>query len=368
MDFVARCFALTLSFTLAGCATDQAIEEISQEFVMPEEVESVVFQAKKAELQGKYTEAIEQYKAALEKNQEDLAAQVGLAGVYLRQGVLLEAESLLKRVSSSATCTDLEQLSEETVAPSIQSEVNAPSLTETINKREQQKKNAEYCGVAWNGLGVIADIHSDFELAEKRYVRAIEYRPDDASFYNNYGYSLMMARHYEEAEDILRKGYSLAPNSKRIRNNLAFSLAWMGKYSQALETFSVTLDDPEAYNNIGYIALLSHDYSRAIDLFEKAIELSPAFYVKASHNLRKARRLKDEEKLRKELQNPGSIEPAEVSVDPASLPATSAEGEARPKVISFSETVNDKEEQESTVEIFEAQTPALESQIIESMP
>jgi Flp pilus assembly protein TadD len=360
MDFSARCLVLTLSFTLAGCATDRAIEEISQEFVMPEEVESVVFQAKKAELQGQYIEAIEQYKAALEKNQDDLAAQVGLAGVYLRQGVLVEAESLLKRVSNSTTCTQLEQLSEKPVTPVIQDKADTPSLTETINQREEHKKNAEYCGVAWNGLGVIADIHSDFELAEKRYVRAIEYRPDDASFYNNYGYSLMMARHYEEAENILRKGYSLAPNSKRLRNNLAFSLAWMGRYSQALETFSVTLDDPEAYNNIGYIALLSHDYNRAIDLFEKAIELSPAFYVKASHNLRKARRLKEAEDIRKDLQQPDSV-------DPTTLPVTSAAGDVQSKVVSLSEAVNDEETQVS-VEIFDAQIPVTESEPVESTP
>jgi Flp pilus assembly protein TadD len=194
---------------------------------------------------------------------------------------------------------------------------------------------------------------SDFVGAEKHYAKAIEYRPDDAAFYNNYGYSLMMAHNYEKAENILRQGYSLAPNSKRIRNNLAFSMAWMGKYDQALETFSETLDDPEAFNNIGYIALLSHDYSRAINLFEKAIELSPAYYVKASHNLKKAQRLKQEEDLRRKLlQGAGPVEPSE-------LPATSAMGEDQPKVVSLSET---------DPEVSEAPIPAAEPQAIESTP
>lgn len=287
---------LTVSLLMSGlsaCATDQAIEEISQEFVIPENIEEVVFQAKKAEIQGQYQKAIEQYKEALDKNEADLAARVGLAGVYLRQGVLEEAKLMLTSVITDKACVDLKQ------EPDAQLETT--SLTNAIENREERKKRSEYCGVAWNGIGVIHDISSNYAEAEKHYLEAIGYKSDDAAFYNNYGYSLIMAHRYEEAEKILRQGYSLAPNSKRIRNNLAFSQAWARKYDQALETFSETLDDPEAYNNIGYIALLSHDYGKAIDLFEYAIELSPAYYVKASYNLKKAQRLKRDQDLRESL-------------------------------------------------------------------
>jgi Flp pilus assembly protein TadD len=287
---------LTVCFLVVGlsaCATDQAIEEISQEFVIPDDIEEVVFQAKKAEIQGQYQKAIEQYKEALVKNEADLAARVGLAGVYLRQGVLEEAEVMLTSVIADKACVDLKREPDDQLATT--------SLADAIEDREERKKRSEYCGVAWNGIGVIYDISSDYAEAEKHYLKAISYKPDDAAFYNNYGYSLIMAHRYEEAEEVLRQGYSLAPNSKRIRNNLAFSQAWARKYDQALETFSETLDDPEAYNNIGYIALLSHDYGKAIDLFEYAIELSPAYYVKASYNLKKAQRLKRDQELRDSL-------------------------------------------------------------------
>ncbi len=293
MDYsrvLAVCF---LVVGLSACATDQAIEEISQEFVIPDDIEEVVFQAKKAEIQGQYQKAIEQYKEALEKNEADLAARVGLAGVYLRQGVLKEAEVMLTSVITDKACLELKKESDV--------QLETASLADAIENREERKKRSEYCGVAWNGIGVIFDISSDYVEAEKHYLEAISYKPDDAAFYNNYGYSLIMAHRYEEAEEILRQGFSLAPNSKRIRNNLAFSQAWARKYDQALETFSETLDDPEAYNNIGYIALLSRDYGKAIDLFEYAIELSPAYYVKASYNLKKAQRLKRDQDLRESL-------------------------------------------------------------------
>ncbi len=303
MDYSRVLTVCSLVIGLSACATDQAIEEISQEFVIPDDIEEVVFQAKKAEIQGRYQEAIDQYKKALEKNEADLAARVGLAGVYLRQGVLEEAEVMLTSVITDKSCLDLKQESED--------QLKTTSLTEAIVDREERKKRAEYCGVAWNGIGVIYDISSDYAKAEKHYLEAISYKPDDAAFYNNYGYSLIMAHRYEEAEEILRQGYSLAPNSKRIRNNLAFSQAWARKYDQALETFSETLDDPEAYNNIGYIALLSHDYGKAIDLFEYAIELSPAYYVKASHNLKKAQRLKRAQDLRESV-----LKSSEVSAEP----------------------------------------------------
>ncbi len=287
MDFSHRASILFFSLMVSGCATDRAIEEISKEFEIPEDIEAVVLQAKKAEYRGYYEEAIVKYMDALKQDENDLSARVGLAGVYLRQGGLEDAVLMLTSVITDKACMNLQ----EGVTVSEPQKAGEGTLTEVVEEQEVQDKLADYCGVAWNGMGVVYDINGDYSSAEKHYQVALEFKPNDAAFYNNYGYSLIMAHRYGKAEEILQRGYDIAPASIRLRNNLAFSQAWAGKYDQALETFSVTLKDPEAFNNIGYIALLRHDYGKAINLFEKAIELKPVFYDKAAHNLKKAERL-----------------------------------------------------------------------------
>lgn len=109
--------------------------------------------------------------------------------------------------------------------------------------------------------------------------------------YNNYGYSLLMTRRYAEAEVILQHGMRLDPYSQRVKHNLALAKAWQGRYQAALKVYSNQRDNPEACNNIGYIALLNQDYRVAIDLFEKAIRLSPSYYAKAGRNLERAQSL-----------------------------------------------------------------------------
>jgi tetratricopeptide (TPR) repeat protein len=63
----------------------------------------------------------------------------------------------------------------------------------------------------------------------------------------------------------------------------------IGNYQEALEAFRKGGGEAEAYNNLGCIYLKQKKYKEAIRCFEKAIQLKPTFYTKASENLRKAR-------------------------------------------------------------------------------
>lgn len=143
-----------------------------------------------------------------------------------------------------------------------------------------------------NYLGVIADLEGRYGDAEHFYQRALAMRPDDPLILNNLGYSKMMTHQYGEAVRYFEKALTFDPeNEKRIKNNLSISYAWQGNYQQALLTLSPTLEDPVAYNNVGYIALLRNDYRKAIELLEMAISLSPNYYRRAAVNLSKANRL-----------------------------------------------------------------------------
>jgi len=62
------------------------------------------------------------------------------------------------------------------------------------------------------------------------------------------------------------------------------------RYVDALESFKKAMDEPRAYNNLG-VALLRMGNARvALVCFEKAIELNPQYYEKASENLRQAQK------------------------------------------------------------------------------
>jgi tetratricopeptide (TPR) repeat protein len=56
-----------------------------------------------------------------------------------------------------------------------------------------------------------------------------------------------------------------------------------------LEAFRRGGTEASAFNNLGCIYLGQGKYAEAEAHFEKAIALSPTFYVKASENLRQAR-------------------------------------------------------------------------------
>ena len=62
------------------------------------------------------------------------------------------------------------------------------------------------------------------------------------------------------------------------------------RYVDALESFKKAMDEPRAYNNLGVALLGMGNAKVAAVCFEKAIELNPQYYEKATENLRQARK------------------------------------------------------------------------------
>lgn len=267
---------LSLVF-LSGCATDKAVEEIEQEFVIPEEVRSVVDEARQAAEGGDLLAAREKYALLVSENPNDLGYRIEYASVLFRSGGIEEAEQAYIDASDIGRC---------------QLGVDGNSSSGSEQKQSvDDVKRLRYCSIALNTLGVIADMDGDYPAAEGFYQASLKAFDRDVSIYNNYGYSLMMAHRYPEAEAIFQHGVKLDPYAERLRHNLALAKAWQGDYKAALKAYSSGRDDPEAYNNIGYIALLKQDYQLAVEYFERAITLSPSYYAKAGQNLEKAQAL-----------------------------------------------------------------------------
>lgn len=146
---------------------------------------------------------------------------------------------------------------------------------------------------AWQGLGLLADLGRDGAAAEKAYRKALDIMPAHPGLLNNLGYSLILSRRYDEAERVLREGVRYAPADSRVQGNLAMAVAWQGRYDEALKLLPSEGDNEvaSAYNDIGYIAMQRNDLPSAIRMFEKALEASPTYHVRAAENLERARGL-----------------------------------------------------------------------------
>ena len=77
--------------------------------------------------------------------------------------------------------------------------------------------------------------------------------------------------------------------SPKLHNNLGVAYAHRQRYVDALESFKKAMDEPRAYNNLGVALLGMGNAKVAAVCFEKAIELNPQYYEKATENLRQAR-------------------------------------------------------------------------------
>ncbi|MCK5880377.1 MAG: tetratricopeptide repeat protein [Sinobacterium sp.] len=144
----------------------------------------------------------------------------------------------------------------------------------------------------YNMLGIVHDLGGDYTAAQIAYNKALEINPSNGDTYNNLGYSMIMDKEYSSAISTLYKGLRYTPSSKRLRNNLAIAFAMKGEYSAAVWMLKDYMDEAKAYNNIGYIAMLNHDYDVAEDYLEKAIDASPVYYYRANLNIEKMKSMR----------------------------------------------------------------------------
>jgi tetratricopeptide (TPR) repeat protein len=111
---------------------------------------------------------------------------------------------------------------------------------------------------------------------------------------NNIGYSYYLAGNLQQAASWFTKAIQADANYRAAIKNLALLYARQGWYDRAVDTFAKAVDEPEAYNDAGYIAMRNGDLNKAIELLTKAIRLSPTYYELAYENLEQVNEQLDE--------------------------------------------------------------------------
>jgi len=199
--------------------------------------------------QGLLDQALTQFQGLRAREPHSAPVHEGLGQIYLMQGKAEEAEKALSKAI--------------TLNPSSWLAHNLLGLV-----YDQQKRHTE----------AIAAYHS-----------ALTYRAREPHVLNNLGLAYALSGNYDAAIDAYEQAVSAGSNSPKLYNNLGIAYVQRRRYVDALNTFKKGMDEPRAYNNLGVALLGTNSPKKAVLCFEKAIELNPQYYEKASENLRIAR-------------------------------------------------------------------------------
>jgi len=147
---------------------------------------------------------------------------------------------------------------------------------------------------AHRNLGAVyADAHA-IGKAKTEFERAIELAPKDPNNYRGYAFALYQAGRFADAADMFRKQLALDPGNATVMSNLSGVLAYSGRYKEAAQ---VNVDairlSPSfaAYSNAGTNLYFAGEYSRAAEMYRKALNFGSGGDFRLYGNLADACRL-----------------------------------------------------------------------------
>ncbi len=199
--------------------------------------------------QGMFDAALTQFQDLQTREPNSAQAHQGIGHVYLQQGKLREAETALTKAIALEPSSWLSQ----------------------------------------NLLGLVYDQEQRHTDAITAYKAALALRPREPGVLNNLGLAYALNGDHEAAIQAYEEAVRTGSASSKLHNNLGVAYAHQQRYADALESFKKATDEPRAYNNLGVALLGMGNAKVASACFEKAIELNPQFYEKATENLRQAR-------------------------------------------------------------------------------
>lgn len=236
--------------------------------------------------QGDLDLALYQYIQALQMDGNDVNTLNKIGAIHVSHGNLNLAEIACwwaLRISpddaTALTELGLILLKKRAYAQAVE------TLTHSLNVTSQQWR-------AHNGLGIIADVQGDHSAAEIHFREALKIKPGSPMLLNNLGYSLYLLEDWPGALRVFRQVLNKAPDYKLAWHNLGLLYSREGKYTAAVDAFSHAMELHEAYNDVGYLAMLDGNYRLSEAYLGKAIKLSPSYYETAHKNLVRTRIVK----------------------------------------------------------------------------
>ena len=168
---------------------------------------------------------------------------------------------------------------------------NYPEAEKKLNEVIARKKNWS----AYNSLGILANLQGDPQKAERYFQEADKIFPNSPEILNNWGFALYSLGHLQDAASRYQKALQINPNYKKALYNYGLLKTRVRKYSEAYTIFVKATTPIEASNDVGYLAMMNHDFESAKKYLEQAIRLSPQYYRKANDNLLRLQQMQKNE-------------------------------------------------------------------------
>ena len=283
--------ALLGGFILSGCMGMTHKDQTFQEFAYGEESLVNLTSAQHAQVGDGYVRrnnpemALVHYNKAITLDNGNLDVRVKRGDLLVSQGLdeqaLLEYNAVLKADPNHAIANE--------AAGGLY--FRAGLYKEAAAHLERAVESNPLLWKAHNYLGILHDRAQRYDLAAEHFSLALDLHKGGGAdeIYNNLGVVYIARKDYGQAIESFRLALKNGGVSSRTYNNLGLALTHMGRLEEALESFKYAGGEAKANNNIGYVLLTNNQPAEAVPYFEKAIELSPSYYVKAADNLKRAR-------------------------------------------------------------------------------
>ncbi|OGR37445.1 MAG: hypothetical protein A2051_07270 [Desulfovibrionales bacterium GWA2_65_9] len=288
------CHLLTLvavALLLPACATRQ--DNGSTDLLDPNNSARQEFVADVQFNAGRAVQAVEGYDKAL-------VARPGDVGLLVKKG---QALLRLNRPEAALAAFQLALVANPDASGAHYGAGQAcERLGQGAEARQAFERAVALAPASWRArshLGVLLMNQGQPDLAREQFLAALalpqfqlqagaEGGPGREELLNNLAVAQVLSGHPEAAVATFRQAMQDSPDPERSANNLGLLLVRLGRPAEAFSAFRAGGNDARALNNLGYALYLQGKVARAQALFEKALDLSPAYYETAGENLKQA--------------------------------------------------------------------------------
>ena len=300
---------ITVFTLLSGCTTTTTGgSQLSFSDVPPDSRETTLSQAISAEQNSQYDKAIVLYAKALRLQPNDgdtptidmtntaVFYKIGLLEV--KQGNTELAKKAFGQVLKDEPTHVLAQTQLGVIYLAQKNKQDALVLLTKAITTDQQRLTDQVKPVkgyvkldkqsplqAYMGLAIIHDLKGAHNKARALFNLILPITPQDPLVFTNIGYSHYLSGNFVEAEINFKKAIDIDIRFSRAWVDLGLVYVRKGMYTRALQTLKQVMPTEHAYNDIGYFLILEGRYREAEYFLERAIELSPSYFVKANINL-----------------------------------------------------------------------------------
>ena len=152
---------------------------------------------------------------------------------------------------------------------------------EAIRSYHQATQQAPKDIDTWKSMGILLTKLKKFAKADKCWNAILRLNSRDAEAWYNKGYAKMLVQKYDDAEKCLKKAIKFKSDMKEAHNDLVMVLRKKGDNKSALKVCVHALksheNDDTLHRNKGNILYALDEPEKALEAFEKALEINPNF-------------------------------------------------------------------------------------------